>query len=344
MGDKSPLDDKELIRHQISVLSVAEGFFESAVLFALLKLKVFEHIGDGTQTLDELANTVGGRPETLSRLLNAGVVLKILQSKDGVNYAVSPAGRSVLLPSTGENYLGDWIRNMDYFRDALSRLDEAVIHTAPTVDPSAHIGSSPEETFDFTLAMHNYGALRGKELAAFLDTNGTKTLLDLGCGPGTYAFNLGRKNPELEIFLLDLPGVLDVAKEVEKRYELGNTIHYLPVDVTKEEIPGEYDIVLVSNTLHMLGESESRTLIERLYDKVSPGGSLVIQAQYMRNDKLGGRWPIFLDLIQLCITSEGRNHSEGETRGWMEAAGFADIEFNAMTLLNTNSYLRGYKK
>ena len=331
------------IKDQIQVLSVAEGFFESSILFTLLKLKLFERIGEESKTLDELAAELGAQPETLARLLNAGVVLKLLESRDGVNFRVASACRSVLLPSAGENYLGDWIRNLDYFRSALARLDEAVLKSAPTVDPWAHLGADADQTREFTLAMHNYASLRGKELAHFLDTRGCRTLLDLGCGPGTYAFHLGRRNPELHLYLLDLPGVLEVAKEVQKRYALENEVHYLPLDALKDEIPGAYDLILVSNTLHMLGENASRQLIKRLYPSVNPGGSLVIQAQYLRDDRLGGRWPIFLDLIQLCITSNGRNHSVEETRRWLEEGGLTSIEFCPLSVYNTNQFLRGYK-
>ena len=333
-----------MVRDQIAVLDVAHGFFETSVLFALLKLRVFELLGDQVRTAEELGDELGARPETLTRLMNAGVALDLLESSDGSSYRVQDALRSVLLPSGGENYLGDWLRNMEMFRDALSRLDQGVLASGPTVDPRAHIGTNPQETRDFTLAMHNYAVVRGRELASFLDTTGAQTLLDLGCGPGTYAFHLAQANPALELYLLDLPGVLEVAKEVAVRYALPGPVHYLPIDVTSDEpIPGEYDIVLVSNTLHMLGESDSRELLRRLYPTVASGGSLVIQAQFLNNDKMGARWPIFLDLIQLCITPRGRNHTEGETRWWMEEAGFQDVGACPMTLLNTNGYLRGYR-
>jgi SAM-dependent methyltransferase len=191
--------------------------------------------------------------------------------------------------------------------------------------------------------MHNYASLRGKELADFLSTEGCKSLLDLGCGPGTYAFHLGMRNPNMELYLLDHPFVLETAEEVRARYSLKNKVHYLPLDALKDDVPGLYDVILVSNTLHGLGENASRALIKRLYHSINPGGSLVVQAQYLRDDRLGGRWPVFLDLMMLCVTAEGRNHSPEETRLWLEEAGFEDIEFCRMTLLNTNSFLRGYK-
>jgi SAM-dependent methyltransferase len=330
-------------KDQLKVLSIAEGFFQSTILFALLRLKVFEHIGEGTKSLEELAAGLKSRPETLARLLNAGVVLKLLESGDGKHYCVASSCRSVLLPSAGENYLGNWCRNLDSFRLALERLDKAVLTSSPTVDTTDYLGGDKERTREYVLAMHNYASLRGKELACFLDTSGCRTLLDLGCGPGTYAFHFGMRNPNLQLYLLDFPGVLEITREVRDLYSIGNQVQYLPLDALKDKIPGSYDIILVSNTMHMLGEKANRKLVSRLYRSVNPHGSLVIQAQFLRDDRMGERWPVLLDLIQLCITTDGRNHSVGETRQWMEEAGFKNIEHCPMTLLNTNSYLRGYK-
>lgn len=344
MLQETATSNQTIKKRQIEVLSIAEGFFQSSILFALLKLKVFERIDRGSTTLWELAAELNARPETLSRLLNAGVVLKLLESRDGVDFGIAPTCRTVLEPSAGEYYLGDWIRSLDYFCAPLSKLDEAVLTSRPTVDPAAHLGGDRESTRSFTLSMHNYASLRGRELADFLSTEGCRSLLDLGCGPGTYAFHLGMRNPGLEIYLADHPVVLETAKEIQARYPLKNDTHYLPLDAMKDDIPGSYDIILVSNMLHGLGEKASRELIKRLYSSVNRGGSLVIQAQFLRDDRLGGRWPVFLDLIQLCVTDNGRNHAPEETKRWLEAAGFRDVQFCGMTLLNTNSFLRGYKE
>jgi len=208
MHQETPVSDQTVKKRQIEILSMAEGFFQSSVLFALLKLKIFERIDTGSKTLQELAAELRARPETLSRLLSAGVVLKLLESKDGVTFNVSPACRTVLSPSAGDYYLGDWIRSLDYFCAPLLKLDEAVLHSEPTVEPSTHLGGDRESSRSFALSMHNYASLRGKELADFLSTEGCTSLLDLGCGPGTYAFHLGMRNPGLELYLADHPVVL----------------------------------------------------------------------------------------------------------------------------------------
>lgn len=340
---ENQLMDITAMRSRVDVLNLADSFFQSSILFALAKLRIFELIGDEGETLDRLANKLGARPDTLARLLNAGVVLKLLDKQDELTYRVSHMSRCALLPSAGEAYLGDYIRTLSYFNVALTKLDEAVLKSGPTIDPLTHLGADREQTREFMLAMHNYAAASGKELAHYLGTTDCKSLLDLGCGPGTFAFSLGINNPQLQLNLLDFPEVLKIAEEVRLRYALKNEIRYIAADALRDEITGAYDIILISNMLHQLGHEASSALIERLYRSVNPGGSLVVQARYLKEDRTGERVPVFLDLLELCITSAGKNHSVGETTHWLEEAGFSNIQFCAMSLFNENSFLRGYK-
>ena len=172
--------DHTIKRNQLEVLSLAESFFQPNVLFALVKLRIFERIGEESKQLVELAAELGVQPETLVRLMNAGVVLKLLEYEDGTGYRVAPIRRTVLTSPDDEHYLGNWIRNMDHFRVGLSKLDEAILKSGPTIDPSSHIGGDEESTRQYTLAMHNLASMHGKQLAHFLDMTKCTTLLDLG--------------------------------------------------------------------------------------------------------------------------------------------------------------------
>src|SRR5208337_3792624 len=223
------------------------------------------------------------------------------------------------------------MKRFGFIQDAMTNLHEAVLYSRPTIDPLTHMGADKESTREFILGFHNYASMLGRELAHFLNTEGSKSLLDVGCGPGTYAFSLGTRNKDLELYLIDNPDVLEIAKEIEGRYPLKNRVHYMPLDVMKEAIPGKYDIILVSNLLVGMGEEGSRDLIKRLSDALNKGGSLVIQAQFLREDR-PEKWPIFLDLEILCTTTNGRNHSAAETEGWLKEAGFRNIEFSSMTV------------
>ena len=114
--------DLAALRDRLAVLGIADSFFQSSVLFALARLRIFELIGESDKPLHELASQLDARPETLARLLNAGVVLNLLESQDGAIYRVAPLARSVLLPSAGQACLNDWIRTLSYFSAAMSDL------------------------------------------------------------------------------------------------------------------------------------------------------------------------------------------------------------------------------
>jgi cyclopropane fatty-acyl-phospholipid synthase-like methyltransferase len=104
-----------------------------------------------------------------------------------------------------------------------------------------------------------------------------------------------------------------------------------------------YDVVLVSNTLHMIGPEGSAKLLKLCYNLVSPGGRLIVQAQYLNDSRTSPRWPTLLNLIQRVATPHGRNHAIGETTEWLEAAGFVNVKHFRFATWNVNSCLIGYR-
>lgn len=329
----------------LQVISTAEGFFQSNVLFALMKLGVFEYLGDGAATAPELAEKIGTRPETAARLLSVGVAVNVLESEDGRSFTISRPYRAMLVPGQSPMYMGDWLRNLEYFHDALARLDTAVTTSAPVTRFVDDAREQQERTRVFTMAMHNGAMLASRDLVGALDTTGCRTLLDLGAGPGTFGFHLAEADPDLHLHVADLPEILDVAKEIEASFRISRPVTYHGVDLRTDTVDGTFDLILVSNTLHMLGEVDSRKLLSTLYPLVNPGGSVVVQAQFLDENRLGPRWPALLDIIQLCITESGRNHTVSEVRAWLEEAGFTDPQHITMpTPDNANSVLRAWKR
>ena len=66
MTQESRTSERAVIRSQLDVLSIAEGFLDSSVLFALVKLRVFEALGEGQRSLDELAAELHAPRDTLA--------------------------------------------------------------------------------------------------------------------------------------------------------------------------------------------------------------------------------------------------------------------------------------
>src|ERR1700692_987727 len=87
--------DRSAVREQLRLLNIAEGFLQSSVLFALLRLDAFEHIGEDSKSASDLADELGVRSEGLSRVLNAAVALRLLESTGDGTYRLPATSRSV---------------------------------------------------------------------------------------------------------------------------------------------------------------------------------------------------------------------------------------------------------
>ncbi len=320
------MDRGDAICDQISILSKVEGFFEASVMFALLQLDLFEALGQREASISQLSRKTGADAGGLGRLLRCATTMGFLQSRDGENFALLEPARVVLVKDSPEYYLGDWLHFLHTLYGVFGQLDEAVLAGHPVLDLAGELEAKPGAARSFNRAMDTYARLRGRELADCLDLAGTISLLDLGCGPGTYGYHLAAKNPRLELYLADLPAVIEETRRLPQWTDLQNPIRYLPLDALQDELPGSYDVILVSNTLHMLGHRASRELMSRLFPKVKPGGSLVVQAQFLGTAGLGHRWPAILDLIMLCGSQRGENHTVEETCLWLREAGFSETE------------------
>jgi SAM-dependent methyltransferase len=169
---------------------------------------------------------------------------------------------------------------LDYFREIWSTLDRAVAGGTATASVSDDLTRRPDLARAFALGMHHYALFRGQDFVQSLDLAGCTALLDVGCGSGTYAFELGRRYPDLALFLLDRPAMLDTAREIEQMLGVRNQVTYLPQDALTAPLHGTYDAVLISNMLQMLGERAARQLLERIGQAVVPGGSIIVQAQF----------------------------------------------------------------
>ena len=327
------LDDAQ---KTIATLQFAERFFDSVVLFALFELGVFRFLAMGEKSLDELHASVGGNSETLEAALDAAVALKVL-SKRQDRYAASEALLDCLGREDSPAYIGEWIAFLHALAGPLLRLGEAV---AKSSTPGALFEDMSGDNLPaqrMTQAMDAYARTRGIEIADRLDFSQTHRLLDLGCGPGTYSLAIIERNPHIEATLLDLPGPIAEAKRIVAARGMSDRVAFVAADAMSYVPERTFDTLLVSNTLHMLGPRDSLALLKHCITLLSSGGRIIVQAQYLNDDRISPRWPTLLNLIQRVGTPHGRNHAIGETSAWLREAGFEDPHYVRFALWNVCS-------
>jgi hypothetical protein len=127
------------------------------------------------------------------------------------------------------------------------------------------IPDTPDYRRQFTWAMHHRTLEIAPAIAAQVRLGRARTLLDLGGGPGTYAMAFLTRNSRLRATVCDREAALAVAKEIASTHRAGRRLSYLPLDFSKEPIPGIYDVIWYSNVLHIYSPEDNQAIFRRVF-------------------------------------------------------------------------------
>ena len=150
------------------------------------------------------------------------------------------------------------------------------------------------------------------------------------------------KNPSLEAFILDLPGTLEITKELISKTKTADRIKLMEGDFN-EKIEGKYDAAFLSNIIHSEGEEEGLALIKRVYGALNDRGKIIIQDFILDNDKTSPIFPALFSINMLLFTGKGRSYSFTEMEDWLCEAGFKEVTRMNIKLPRSISVLTGKK-
>jgi SAM-dependent methyltransferase len=293
------------------------------LLLAGLELDLFTAVGDRTWTIPELAKQLKFSERGLD-ILCRNLAMAGLLLKKGGTYKNSRLGATAL-NANHPAYRGSYLDLMKSHWADWFRLPESVRSGLP-IDHD--VPDTPEWRRRFTWAMHHRTLETAPAIAAQITLGGAKTFLDLGGGPGTYAMAFLVKNPRLRATVCDRSAALDVAKEIAATHRAGQRLSYLPLDFTKEAIPGTYDVIWYSNVLHIYSPKDNQAIFQRVFSALAPGGRFIIQDAFLHDRE--GLLPAEASLFavsMLLFTEGGNTYPASETATWLKDAGFGRIKF-----------------
>ena len=173
----------------------------------------------------------------------------------------------------------------------------------------------------FTAAMDCRGLFLAQALAQKLDLKGRSKLLDIAGGSGVYACTLAHANPALAVTVLEKPPVDKIAREMIESRGPKDRVDVCVGDMFADPLPVGYDVHLYSNVLHDWDVPIVKQLIGKSFAALNHGGLLVIHDAHLNTQKTGPL-PVAEYSALLMNISEGRCYSEGETRSYLQEAGF----------------------
>jgi predicted O-methyltransferase YrrM len=337
-GTGGPASERE---QRLALTQLTVAYWRSGVLFAALRLGVFDAVAERPLAARAVAARCGAAPDHMTRLLNACVALQLLELADGEYRNAPMADR--LLVSSSEQYLGDWVKFMADFYGAWGQLDGAVRSGRPVQDGVARLRAGEDYARHMMLATHEYAMGPGRELMSRVALAGRRRLLDVGGGAGSYSILLAQNHPELEAVVFDLPEVVGITREMVARYGLSDRITARAGNYHDDDLGTGFDAVLLSNMLHQEDPETCLRLLRKAATALVDGGTLIVQLAFLNRDRVGPPWAVLLSLQVLLAYQGGRMYTTDDIVAMLPEAGFDGAEVRRGSLVAAESLILATK-
>jgi len=181
---------------------------------------------------------------------------------------------------------------------------------------------SSEEVARFGAAMRAMGAQMARRVATALDLRGVTRILDVGGGWGHFAKALCAHDRRMTAVVLDVPAVVQKAREEMAGSDFENRIEFLPGDYLETDYGTGYDLVLLANILHQETADRAEALVGRAAAALAPGGRVVV-VDFAIDDEQ--REHLLGALFAINMRSFGDTWTEPGIQRWMVRAGLGSF-------------------
>ena len=324
------------------LMGLASGHVEARLTQTAVELRIFDALENAALTSEEAAARLALEPKAAELLLNALAAVELLH-KNAALFSLADTARQYLLRSS-PYYVGDMIRFESSLWNCWEKLPEA-IRSGKAVRPANMYQDDVNETEIFISAMDSLVKARGDSdvVASVLDWSHVGEFLDVGSGPATYPIALCKKFPNLHATIFDLPVTLNITRHFIRAAGMEDRIRLIAGDYRKDAIPGDYQVIFLSNVIHGEDYAKNEALIGKLAKNLEPAGRIVIKDHILDDSRAKPAVGAIFSLLMLLTTAGGRCYSFNEIRTWMEAAGLSEVEQINLPSLLTSSLVIGTK-
>jgi acetylserotonin N-methyltransferase len=309
------------------VIDLIQAFRRSKTMFTAASMGIFDLLHEAPAGAAKVAAHLAADPDATERLLDACAALGLLRKHAGV-YENDPVADTYLRAASPLTLYG-YVRYSDealypMWNHLADAVREGTHRWRQTFDLDGPIFSAffrtDEAMRDFLRGMHGFGLLTSPKVVAAFDLSRFRRFVDLGSATGHLVIAACQHYPELRGAVFDLPRVTAMAREEVARSSARDRIEVLAGDFFEDELPPA-DLYGLGRILHDWSESQIARLLTRIFDRLSPGGGLLIAEQLLAEDGVGPI-PANMQSLGMLVCTEGKERSLSEYTQLLKRAGF----------------------
>jgi demethylspheroidene O-methyltransferase len=309
---------------------VCAGFVYSQILFACVRLKLFDLLSAGPLTAAGIAQALKLPPDSTDRLLEAAVSLRLVEKRAGERFGLGALGAAMVgNPAVGAMVLHHSLLYAD-LHDPVRLLRGEQQETA-LAKYWAYAGSDRPaalpgmQVADYTALMGNSLPLVAEEILDAYPLHKHQCLLDVGGGDGSFLIAAAARCKKLKLLLFDLPPVAERAARRFSSSGLETRATALGGDFLKDAIPVGADVISLVRVIHDHGDLAAAAVLAAVYRALPPKGVLLLAEPMMGTPGAEPVGEAYFGFYLLAMGS-GRPRTPRVLQGMLAAAGFSSAQ------------------
>ena len=324
-----PLTRPTARRRARALFDLCAGFVYSQILFACVRLKLFDLLAEGPLTADDIAARLAVPLDSTHRLLEAVVSLRLVEKRPSGRFGLGSLGAALVgNPAVGamvEHHsllYADLHDPVGLLRGERRQTELSKYWTYSASDTL--VARVPESRpTDYTTLMSNSQPLVSDEILDAYPLNKHRCLLDVGGGDGSFLIEAAKRYAHLQLVLFDLPPVARRAGHRFAAMGLAQRARIHPGDFLAEPLPTGPDVVSLVRVVHD-HDDDAAMLLLRSTHRALPAKGVLLLAEPMMGTP--GAEPVAdaYFAFYLLAMGRGRPRTPQTLQRMLQAAGFAE--------------------
>ena len=325
-----PLTRSTAHRRARALFDVCAGFVYSQILFACVRLKLFDLLEGNPRTAVDIAAALSLPQHSTDRLLEAAVSLRLVEQRSGGRFGLGALGAAMVgnpaVSAMVEHHsllyadLHDPVRLLrgEQRPTELARYWAYAATDTPAALPIA-------KTADYTALMGCSVPLVADEILDAYPLNKHRCLLDVGGGDGSFLIAAAAHYPDLELLLFDLPPVAERAAQRFAALGLETRARTVGGDFLGQPLPRGADVISLVRVLHDHNDTAAATLLRSAYQALPARGVLLLAEPMLGTPGAETVGDAYFGFYLLAM-GRGRARAPQELQDMLAAAGFSTTQ------------------
>jgi demethylspheroidene O-methyltransferase len=323
-----PLTRPVARRRVRALFDLCAGFVYSQVLYACVRLQLFDLLRAGPATPRELSPYLGLSLDATERLLAAAAALDLVERRPPGRFGLGPLGAAmadqpaiVALVEHHAKLYADLADPVGLLRGDVG--DTALGGYWPYARSVGHEGAW-DATAPYSRLMSLSQSLIADEVLDAVSLASCRCLLDVGGGEGAFLAAVAQRTPHLRLQLFELPTVAARAEARLAADGFGDRIEVMGGNFHLDPLPIGADVISLVRVLHDHDDAAALALLRVVRLALPPGGKLLLAEPMAETPGAEPAGDAYFGFYLLAMGS-GRPRSAQRLKNMLETVGFSRV-------------------